>query len=378
MSAADEMEMETMSEIETEMSLPDDPWQVVLTRDRAWDGALFYAVRTTGIYCRPSCPSRRPRRENVTFFDSADGAERAGFRSCHRCHPASASGTTTERRVQRAIRYLDEHRDERITLDRLGTVVGLSPFHLQRAFKSAMGVSPRQYQEARRLDAMKERLGSGERVGRAVWEAGYGSVRGAYEAVARGTGMTPGRYRGGAEGVHILHAVRDTRFGSLLVAWTPTGVCAVLLGDSAEDVIGQLRSEFPAAQISEDAGDGHIDHVLTYLEGSHPGLALPLDLHGTAFQLRVWEALRQIPMGEVRTYGEVAAAIGAPGSSRAVARACAANRTALVVPCHRVVRSDGTLSGYRWGEQRKRNLLEHEGSVRRGPGVAADVARAAE
>lgn len=351
-----------MRETEAETSLPEDPWQVVLTRDRSWDGALFYAVRTTGVFCRPSCPSRRPRRENVTFFAAADDAARAGFRACHRCHPESATGTTTERRIQRAIRYLDEHRDERITLEQLGSVVGISPFHLQRAFRNAMGVSPRQYQEARRLEAMKERLGSGDRVGTAVWEAGYGSVRGAYEAVARGTGMTPGRYRSGAAGLHIRYAVRDTRFGSLLVASSFAGVCAVMLGDDADDVVAQLRAEFPAAAISEQDANPAVDHVLAYLEGTHPGLALPLDLHGTSFQLRVWEALRQIPAGEVRTYAQVAQAIGAPGSARAVAGACAANRTAVVVPCHRVVRSDGSLSGYRWGEERKRALLEHEGS----------------
>lgn len=369
-----EMEVGTVGGIGAEMSRPDDPWQVVLSRDRSWDGALFYAVRTTGIFCRPSCPSRRPRRENVTFFHSANDAAHAGYRPCHRCHPESAAGTTTERRIQRAIRYLDEHRTERITLEQLGDVVGLSPFHLQRAFRSAMGVSPRQYQEARRLEAMKERLGSGARVGTAVWEAGYGSMRGAYEAVARGTGMTPGRYRNGGAGVHITCAVRETRFGSMLVGWTASGVCAVVLGDSLHDVMAQLRTEFPAAEISEDGASAAVDDVLRHLEGTHPGLALPLDLHGTSFQLRVWEALRQIPAGEVRTYGEVAAAIGAPGSARAVARACAANRTALVVPCHRVVRSDGSPSGYRWGGQRKRQLLEHEGSVVRGPG-AANAAR---
>lgn len=346
--------------------MPDDAWQVVLARDRSWDGVLFYGVHTTGIFCRPSCPARRPRRENVTFFGSADEATGAGFRACHRCHPQSTSGTTTERRIQRAIRYLDEHLDERVTLAQLGSAVGLSPFHLQRAFKDAMGVSPRQYQEARRLEHMKERLGSGDSVSTAVWEAGYGSVRGAYEAVARGTGMTPGRYRSGARDVRIVYAVRDTRFGSLLVAWTPAGVCAVTLGDSRDDVIAQLHAEFPAADVApharDDARDADVrmDAVLACLDDTHPGLAVPLDLHGTSFQLRVWEALRQIPAGEVRTYAEVAASIDAPRASRAVARACAANRTALVVPCHRVVRSDGSLSGYRWGVQRKRDLLDHE------------------
>ncbi|HEX6307150.1 MAG TPA: bifunctional DNA-binding transcriptional regulator/O6-methylguanine-DNA methyltransferase Ada [Longimicrobiales bacterium] len=351
-----------MSRLEQSRGKPDDPWQVVLTRDRSWDGALFYGVRTTGIYCRPSCPSRRPKPENVAFFDSADSAERAGFRACHRCQPRSATGTTTERRIRRALRYLDEHPDERVTLDRLGRAVGLSPFHLQRAFKDAVGVSPREYQEARRLEVMKARLNEGDQVGRAVWAAGYGSVRGAYESAARGTGMTPGQYRSGAEGLHIRYALRSTRFGPLIVAWTSTGVCAVLLGDAPDALARDLEAEFPSASITagEPSDTAWVDAVLAYVEGRHPGLAVPLDLHGSAFQLRVWKALREIPFGEVRTYRDIAQAIGAPGSARAVARACATNRTAVVVPCHRVVRSDGSLSGYRWGEDRKRRLLEQE------------------
>jgi AraC family transcriptional regulator of adaptative response/methylated-DNA-[protein]-cysteine methyltransferase len=263
--------------------------------------------------------------------------------------------------VRRAARYLDEHPEERTTLEQLGRVVGLSPFHLQRVFKDAYGVSPRAYQEARRLEAMKARLGEGDRVGRAVWEAGYGSVRGAYESVAR-TGLTPGQYRNGARGVDIAYAVRETRLGPLLAAWTERGVCAVLLGDSPAQLMESLRREFPAASISEasaERGDW-IDGVLASVEGRHPGLAVPLDLHGSAFQLRVWNALRAIPAGEVRTYAQVARSIGSPAAVRAVARACATNRTAVVVPCHRVVRSDGSAGGYRWGEERKRRLLARE------------------
>lgn len=341
--------------------VPDDAWDAVASRDRSRDGALFYAVRTTGIYCRPSCPSRRPKRENVVFFASAEDAEDAGFRACHRCHPRSLSGTTTERRLRRAARYLDEHADERTTLERLGSVVGLSPFHLQRVFKEAYGLSPRAYQEARRLETMKARLGEGESVGRAVWSAGYGSVRAAYESVAR-TGLTPGQYRNGARGIEIAYALRETRFGHLLVAWTEKGVCAVLLGDSPVRLVDDLRREFAAASISHGEADSAawIDSVLATVEGKHPGLAVPLDLHGSAFQLRVWNALREIPPGEVRTYAEVARAIGSPTAVRAVARACATNRTAVVVPCHRVVRSDGSAGGYRWGEERKRRLLAHE------------------
>jgi len=297
----------------------------------------------------------------VQFFASAQAAEDAGFRACHRCHPDSASGTTAERRIRRAVSYLDEHLDENVTLERLGAAVGLSPFHLQRTFKEVMGVSPREYQEARRLDAMRSHLSAGDDVGRAVWSAGYGSIRGAYQSVARGAGMTPGQYRSGGRGLHIRYTLRETGFGTIIVAWTERGVCAVMLGDDRDQLVRDVAAEFPAASLeSANGDDGPIDAVLAILEGAHPGLALPLDLHGTAFQLRVWNALRQIPPGETRTYAEVAQAIGAPKSVRAVARACATNRAALVVPCHRVIRSDGSLAGYRWGEQRKKRLLELE------------------
>jgi AraC family transcriptional regulator, regulatory protein of adaptative response / methylated-DNA-[protein]-cysteine methyltransferase len=337
-------------------------WQAVQTRDRSQDGALFYAVRTTGVYCRPSCPSRRPARRNAEFYESAAAAAAAGYRACLRCSPDSTEGTTSERRVRRAVAYIDAHVDERITLERLGRLVGLSPFHLQRSFKDVVGLSPRAYQNARRLESMKTQLRNGADVGRAVWEAGWGSTRAAYEAAAGGLGMTPGRYRAGAPGVLIRYAVERTELGSLLVAWTSAGVCAVLLGDTGEDAVAELAAEFPRAEVcaADGAESGWIAAVLERLDGAHPGLALPLDLHGTSFQLRVWRALQEIPFGEVRSYGAIAAAIGAPGSARAVAQACASNRAALVVPCHRVVRGDGAPGGYRWGGERKRRLLEHE------------------
>ncbi len=337
-------------------------WKAVLERDRSYDGAFYYAVRTTGIYCRPTCPARRPKRENVEFFDSSSEAEAAGYRACHRCHPASPHGTPTDRRVRRAMEYLDEHRDERVTLARLGAAVGLSPFHLQRAFRNALGLSPREYQDARRLEAMKARLREGDEVGRAVWGAGYGSYRGAYESAAAGMGMTPGEYRDGGAGLAIEYSVHETRFGTLLVAWTARGVCAVMLGDAGRELVAALEAEFPAAGIrayGAEAGEW-VGMVLDSLEGAHAGPAVPLDVRGSTFQLRVWNALREIPFGEVRTYGEIAAAIGDPGAARAVGRACAANRAALVIPCHRVVRADGAPGGYRWGPERKARLLEQE------------------
>lgn len=290
----------------------DEAWKVVQARDRSWDGQLYYAVKTTGIYCRPSCPSRRPKRENAEFFRSAGAAEQAGYRACHRCHPDSMAGTPTERRVHKALDYLEEHLDERVTLEGLGNAVGLSPFHLQRIFKEAMGVSPREYQDALRLDALKQHLRDGSSVGRAVWRAGYGSVRGAYESAASGLGMTPGQYREGGSGLSISYSVHETSLGRLLVAWTERGVCAVMLGDSDDQLIEELISEFPSAELrNEDRGGREsVAVLLRHLEGEHPGLSIPVDLHGSAFQLRVWNVLRDIPPGEVRSYEEVAAAIG--------------------------------------------------------------------
>lgn len=340
----------------------DDAWSAVITRDRALDGVLFYAVRTTGIYCRPSCPSRKPKRPNVLFFGSGDDAERAGFRACHRCEPASEAGTTVERRLRRAVAFIDEHLNERITLARLGKAVGISPYHLQRAFKETYGVSPRSYQNSRRLERMKSELRDGAQVGRAVCAAGYGSSRAAYESAANGLGMTPANYRRGGNGLTIHYATAPTRFGNVIVGWTAKGACAVLIGNSKESLFESLQAEFPQAVLKSDSSlrARWIGAVLELLDGQTPRVGIPLDLQGTSFQLRVWQALREIPLGEVRSYSEIAEAIGAPSSARAVARACASNRLAVLVPCHRVVRSDGSPGGYRWGEERKRDLLEIE------------------
>lgn len=347
----------------------DQAWAIVAGRDGTWDGQLFYAVRTTGIYCRPSCPSRRPQRKNVLFFESAEDAVLAGFRACLRCAPESATGTTTERRLRRALEYIDQHLDRRITLDELATQVGLSRYHLHRSFKDYLGLTPRQYQEGRRLAVLKASLREGAAVSRAVWAAGFGSVRGAYETAATGMGMSPGRYREGGVGVAIQYADADTRFGTVLVAWTDRGVCAVLLGDGVDQLLGELAREFPAAvRAHSSEAAAWLKPLLRYLEGTDPGLVVPLELHGTSFQMRVWQALREIPLGEVRSYGEVADAIGAPSAARAVARTCATNRVALAIPCHRVVRSGGSLSGYRWGVERKRALIEHERTLVDGRG----------
>ncbi|HTN53523.1 MAG TPA: bifunctional DNA-binding transcriptional regulator/O6-methylguanine-DNA methyltransferase Ada [Anaeromyxobacter sp.] len=334
-------------------------WRAVLRRDRSADGAFVYAVRTTGIYCRPSCPSRRPRRENVTFFPSPAEAERGGFRPCARCGPASR--LAAERAVARAAAFLEERPEERVTLPALAAEVGLSPSHLQRTFRRVLGVSPRAFQDARRLARFKGLVRRGEPVGSAGYGAGYGSSRGLYESARAGLGMTPAAYRKGGEREAIRFGIVGTGLGRLLVAATGRGVCSVALGDSDAALEHELRGEFPRAGLErDDPGVARWTRaVVGRLEGA-PGEELPLDLRGTAFQLRVWSALRQIPFGETRSYAAVARAVAAPRAARAVARACAANRVALLVPCHRVVRGGGELGGYRWGVERKRRLLEAE------------------
>ena len=345
-------------------------WEAVLRRDRGRDGAFVFAVRTTGVFCRPSCPARRPRRENVLFYATPADAEDAGYRACRRCRPTVPAGTGTERAVHRALRFIDEHLDERITLARLGREVGVSPFHLQRTFRERVGVSPRAYQDARRVDRLKGRLQAGDTVGRASFEAGFGSARGAHERATAALGMTPGSYRRGGSGLEIRYTILPSTLGRVLVAATAEGVCAVMLGEADSALEAALRADFPRADIARD--DDRIgmwaEPVVSALADTSPGLALPLDLHGTAFQLAVWDALRRIPRGETRTYGEVAAAIGQPRAVRAVARAIASNHAAVVVPCHRVVPASGGAGGYRWGEERKRELLRRE---RVSAGVAA-------
>ncbi len=338
-------------------------WSAVLARDRSRDGTFVYAVRTTGVFCRPSCPSRRPRRENVSFFRTAALAEQAGYRACARCGGASREDAASEA-VGRAVAFLESRAGEQVPLQELARRVGMSPFHLQRTFRRVLGVSPRAFQDARRLALFKSRVRQGDPVGLATYEAGYGSSRGLYESARAGLGMTPATYRRGGQGERIRFTTVASELGRLLVAAAGRGVCAVALGADDAALERDLRAEFPRAEVArDDAGvRPSVRAVVRRLEGAPS--ALRVDLRGTAFQLRVWEALRAIPYGETRSYGEVAAVIGEPGASRAVAQACGANRVALLVPCHRVVRGDGGLGGYRWGLARKRQLLDQE---RQGP-----------
>jgi AraC family transcriptional regulator of adaptative response/methylated-DNA-[protein]-cysteine methyltransferase len=344
-------------------SSPDWQWQAVARRDRRADGQFVYAVSSTGIFCRPSCPSRRPRRDRVRFFASAAAATAAGFRACKRCDPAgSAALHGSDEAVRRAVRYLTEHVAERVSLAFLARVAGLSAFHLQRRFKEVVGVSPREYQAACRADRFREELRAGRDVTSAIYEAGYGSPSRVYEASPTGPGMSPADYRRGGAGSEVGYVTERCPLGWLLVAATSKGICAVKLGDTAHALHDELRREFPQARIRPNAlvKAEWVRSVVAGLRGSSRDVSLPLDVRGTAFQWRVWRALREIQPGETRSYSDVARQIGQPSAARAVARACATNPVCLVIPCHRVVPQDGGAGGYRWGATRKARLLEAE------------------
>ena len=343
----------------------DARWAAVEARDASRDGEFVYGVTSTGVYCRPSCASRRPMRANARFFDSPRDAESAGFRACLRCKPNDdAARSATAAGVEFARSYLDANRDRAVSLAELSKHSGLSVSHLQRSFKRIVGVSPKQYQAARRLTRFKSRLRAGDTVSRATYEAGFGSSSRVYEKSNESLGMTPASFRRGGAGVAVTYAIGESPLGRVLVATTARGVCAVEIGATDAEVERRLRADFPNASIERD-DDAHATWVRAVLDRvREPGRVgsnrIPLDLDGTDFQLKVWAALQSIPAGARRSYGDVAKAIGRPSATRAVAHACASNKVAIVVPCHRVVRADGKTSGYRWGENRKRLLLEEE------------------
>ena len=340
---------------------PDHRWRIVLARDRRYDGAFVYAVRSTGIYCRPSCASRRPRRGQVTFFPIPEAAEREGFRACRRCHPADANGADPAiALVREACRALEAA--DAPPLGTLAQRLGQRPHGLLRAFKRVLGITPLQYRDARRVARFKHELKRRPHVSPAVYEAGYGSSSRVYERANAQLGMTPATYARGGAGADVAFAVVPCSLGRLLVAATPRGVCRVSLGDDAAALAAGLAAEFPAARIRKDRStlEEAVSAILAYLDGSEPSLALPLDIRATAFQRRVWQALQRIPYGQTRSYADVARRIGSPTASRAVARACATNPAALVIPCHRVIRENGDPGGYRWGVERKRSLLGKE------------------
>ena len=340
-------------------------WQSVLSRDFAADGQFVYAVTTTGVYCRPTCPSRRPLRQHVLFFEAGSEAAGAGYRACRRCRP-DESVSPAVARVERARRWIDAHADAVPTLATLSRVAGITPWHLQRSFAKRYGVSPREYAAAQRVERLKTSLKSGAKSADAVYEAGYGSPSRAYEAAAGALGMTPRTYRSGGKSAEIRYAIGTSSLGRVLVASTLRGLCRVAIADSDAELTRILRDEFPAAQVvRDDKGLQQTTKAVVDMADGRAARELPTDVRGTVFQQRVWKALREIPRGGTRTYADVARAIGRPTATRAVARACATNPIALVVPCHRVVPASGGVGGYRWGTERKARLLEREGSSRR-------------
>lgn len=345
------------------MPAPETCWEAVSSRDRTQDGRFYYAVVTTGIFCRPSCPSRLPRRENVRFYPTTGDAARAGFRPCFRCRPlAVLHGGPEAATIARLCRFIERNLEARLTLKKLSAESGLSPYHLQRKFKAIAGISPRDYVDACRLARLKRGLRSEDTITAAMVGAGYGSSSRLYERSAGQLGMTPGAYRRGAPGVTLCYATAATSLGTLAVAASEQGVCAIVFGDSPEEAAEALRREFPRAEMQADDSRlrTYLDDLMRHLHGDQPGIDLPLDIRATAFQRLVWSHLRTIPYGSTESYQQVAAAIGRPGATRAVARACATNRIAIAIPCHRVVRTDGEAGGYRWGIARKEQLLDRE------------------
>jgi AraC family transcriptional regulator of adaptative response/methylated-DNA-[protein]-cysteine methyltransferase len=337
-------------------------WNAVLARDPARDGEFVFAVSTTGVYCRSSCPARRPRRENVRFFLTAEQAEEAGYRACLRCRPKSFRGNTESNGVKAICRFIEQHLDEALTLDRLGKEFRQSPFHLQRRFKAVLGITPREYADSCRLRMLKRNLQSGDSVTRAMYDAGYGSSSRLYERTASQLGMTPDKYRRGAIAAGIRYTCADSPLGRMLIAATDRGICSIRFARSDGELMEGLKREFPfAIRKSDDGGlQSWASALLKHMHGENLDSSLPLDIRATAFQRRVWTYLQSIPFGVTKSYSQVAKAIGRPSACRAVARACATNPVAIAVPCHRVVREDGSMGGYRWGIGRKRALLEIE------------------
>jgi AraC family transcriptional regulator of adaptative response/methylated-DNA-[protein]-cysteine methyltransferase len=349
-------------------------WLAVQARDREADGAFVYAVRSTGVYCRPSCPSRKPRRAQVVFFPLPEAAEQQGFRPCLRCRPRTIHPRDPRAdAVARVCREIEArvHGDAAgageapVTLAALSRPVGMSSHQLERAFRSVIGITPRQYVDAQRMRRLKSRLRKGDDVTTALYDAGFGSSSRLYERAPSHLGMTPATYRRGGAGMRIHYTIASSPLGRLLVGATDRGISALYLGESDARLEAALQKEYPRAEIRRDRNgmEGWVEQILAHLRGHAPQLDLPTDVQATAFQRRVWEELRRIPYGKTRTYGEVARAIGRPTAIRAVARACATNPVSVVVPCHRVVREDGKLAGYRWGLERKRALLEHESAA---------------
>lgn len=350
-----------MSHKPTESFLSDvQRWQALLDRNPNADGMFLYAVQTTGVYCRPICASRLPNRHNVTFFATCDEAEKAGFRPCKRCQPSTVSPHTEQ--VEAIARICKRIEAEPMSLQAMADLTGLSQYHFHRLFKKVVGITPKQYAIAHRANRVRQELNQETTVTQAIYEAGFESSSSFYDQATAILGMTPTNYRQGANGVEIRFVTKPCWLGWLLVAATAQGICAIAFDDTPEALTTQLQNQFPNAEFQEHdpTFESWVEQVLTFVEAPQQGLNLPLDIQGTAFQQQVWQALQNIPAGSTASYAEVARQIGNPKAVRAVARACATNPLAVAIPCHRVVSSDGGLSGYRWGSDRKRALLERE------------------
>ncbi len=343
-------------------------WDALTARNAERDGQFYFGVMTTGVYCRPSCPAKQPLRKNVRFYESPGDAERDGLRPCKRCHPlAGRADEASVTKVREVCAYIQEHCEsgDAVTLETLADIAGWSPFHLHRTFKAVLGITPKQLLDACRVSALKSKLRKGGTVTEAVYEAGFGSSSRVYENVDKNLGMTPVQYREGGKDVGISYAFAKTPLGLLLAAATDRGLCFVQFGDSVDELMKELKSEYPQAKITESVARKEemakwMAALTDYLQGEPAVLNFPIDVKASVFQLKVWRYLQTIPRGETRTYGEVAKAIGDAGASRAVGTACGANKVALVIPCHRVIRGDHALGGYRWGMERKTALLENE------------------
>lgn len=339
----------------------DARWISVLARDPQADGKFYYSVKTTGVYCRPSCAARRARPEHVRFHATCREAEREGFRPCKRCRPDQAAVEPHAAKIAEVCRFIEESQETH-SLEQLAARAGLSAYYFHRVFKASTGLTPREYSAAHRAKRVRSKLGECATVTEAIYDAGYNSNGRFYETSNEVLGMTPSNYRAGGASTEIRFAVGECSLGSILVAMSERGVCAILLGDDADELARDLQNRFPQANLI--GGDREfeqlVSQVVGFVEAPSVGLDLPLDVRGTAFQQRVWHALLKIPAGSTASYADIARQIGSPKSVRAVAQACGANALAIAIPCHRVVRNDGALSGYRWGVERKRTLLERE------------------
>jgi AraC family transcriptional regulator, regulatory protein of adaptative response / methylated-DNA-[protein]-cysteine methyltransferase len=356
------LSVEQPRQLDMKNVIEDSHWQAVLDRNGASDGKFVFAVSSTGIYCRPSCPSKRPKRENVTFFRKPQEAEIAGFRECLRCRPKAIAGNPRQELIKSVCRYIEQHLDEPVTLSRLGTEFRQSPFHLQRTFKAVLGITPKQYADSCRMRGFRQKLKAGHSVTRAMHDAGYSSTSRLYSRTSAELGMEPAKYRRGAIATPIRYSFSESPIGRMLIAATDKGICSIQFADSEEELEQGLKQEFPFAlrrrddeQMADLAGK-----VVQHMSGAESSTSLPLDIQATAFQRRVWSHLQSIGFGKTQSYSQVAKAIRRPSAVRAVARACATNPVAIAIPCHRVLRSNGDLGGYRWGLERKKALLDME------------------